>query len=85
MRCALCGARPAVPKDVNPRNLREMGAPAATDQVGGTFFILATCQECFLAVVGVLRSATGVLRAETDLAPMLRVEAAPAGTSTPLA
>jgi hypothetical protein len=93
IRCGICGCRPQLPPEFNPRNLQEAGQPAAGDEVGGIFLILAMCTECFQGVQAVLRHSLGILRPETDLAPMQRmlgpgapVDASPKeATPTPVA
>ena len=69
LRCGICGRRPQLPETTNPRNIKEAGCPAAGDEVGG-ILDLAACTECFELYQAVIRRALGILRPETDLAPL---------------
>jgi hypothetical protein len=82
LRCDLCGRRPQLPATTNPRSIKGIQGPVAQDMVGGRFHLLATCDECFSSVVGVLRSAIGVLRAEDDLVSFVAIVLAAGEQST---
>ena len=82
LRCDLCGRRPQLPPTTNPRNIKAIQGPVASDMVGGKFHLLATCDECFSSIVGVLRSAIGILRAEDDLVSFVAIVPAAGSEST---
>ena len=77
LRCGICGRRPQLPETTNPRNIKEAGCPAAGDEVGGIFWILAACTECFELYQAVIRRALGILRPEEPTSPRCSTFSAP--------
>lgn len=74
MRCDLCGRRPDTP-DLDPASVQSVQGPGVKDQAGNTFHIMIVCSECLEQLRMVLRAAMGIMRPESDLTPMLRIEA----------